>query len=478
MTGTELFDRLPPRDIEAERAVIGAVLTDSTVLGEVDDLIGAGAFFREAHGWTYEACRELWLRDEPVTPVSVSHELARRDRLEAIGGVTYLSELVMSAPPTVGVRYYAELIRQQHIAREVIRVAHAISEHAYRDPDGINESAPRLITEMVDALRGSDTEQARLLSEIIDADFLRRLTEWCERPATLEGIPTGIPTLDHLIGGLRTSGFHLIAGATSVGKSLFGQFLALELARRDYRVVFFTTEMDYEEVANRLLQQSSGVNRMAGRLRGSVSDDDARALKEGAYAVRRLPIRVRPGSLNLDRLITDVKRLRHAWPFDVVIVDHLHMVYVPELRRDRVLELERVTSGMKNLAEDEHLPVIGLAHMNRGGQAAHAGKVSERRWSRQTDMHGASALERDANVVILMDPARLGTSADGEDAIGRYVPMADDEIDALPWDQRDITVRLRVAKVRDGMRGTFWMQQRWSQGGRWYELDMTHGDYE
>lgn len=467
---SEGFDRLPPRDIAAEAAVLGAVMVDENALAEAVDQLRPEDFFREPHGQIWSAIRHLWDTNRDVTEITVAHVLADRDQLAAVGGQSYLADLVHRVPPTVVVASYAEYIRRAAMARDIISEASHLVEAAYRPDGDLEDTVHRAYLRVADILRGGSGESARLLSDIADNDYVAEAEAWLESPTRLTGLPTGIERLDRLIGGWQAGGLHVVGGATSVGKTQFGLHVAQQAALQDAHVLLFTTEMSAFEIRRRFEAMASGVNPVFVTLSGRATDEQSRRWRQGMADVNRYPVRVQPGSLTTDRLVSTTRRLNRSWGVDLVVVDHLHMVRVPGLTgRDRVGEIEHVTRTLKDLAEDERVPLVSLAHVNRDGQrAANTQTPGDRRWLQLSDLHNASSIERDANVVIFLDPATYGP-LDPKDTHEGWYPLSKAELDARGINDRDINVRCYLAKSRNGITGHWFMERRWSQGGRWLE---------
>lgn len=219
------FERLPPHDIEAEEAVVASLLVDNEAVFHVAPILKPYDFFREKNGWIYEACLDLWNRDEAINQITVAHELARKERLEEAGGQTYLADTIRRLPTSLGVEFYAQIVKRDSTYRGLIHAATGILQMAYEAPAEI-ESVFGRAEDLLQRLRGGENFRdfvhiAQLLTAYLDEDI-----EAIER-RELAAIKTGYSDLDVLLGGLKRSDLVIIGARPSVGKSSF----ALGIAR-------------------------------------------------------------------------------------------------------------------------------------------------------------------------------------------------------------------------------------------------------
>src|SRR5581483_8745117 len=212
-----MFERLPPHDIQAEEAVVASLIVDSEAIFKVAAVLQPGDFFREANGWTYEACLALWERNEAINQITVAHELDRRGRLEDVGGLSFLSRIITDLPTPIGVEYFAQIVKRDSTYRQMVGVAGAIAQIAYEggaDLEGALSKAEALVY----ALRSGE----RLRDFVHIRDFLAPYLEPAdaEEVAPFGGnVRTGLSDLDLLLGGLNPSDLIIVAARTGVGKT-------------------------------------------------------------------------------------------------------------------------------------------------------------------------------------------------------------------------------------------------------------------
>lgn len=217
-----VLDKLPPHDIAAEESVVAACMVDSDAIAKVAPLLRPEDFFREKNGWVFEAARTLWDRNEAVNQITVAHELARRERLEPIGGPAYLAQLIADLPTVVGAEYYAQIVARDAIYRQLISHAGKIAQMAYEggpDLDQVLGKAETLLMALRSGEALRDFVHIRTLLEKYLEDSGLEETDDTAGPQVIR---TGFIDLDTLLGGLRRSDLAILAARPSMGKCLAG----------------------------------------------------------------------------------------------------------------------------------------------------------------------------------------------------------------------------------------------------------------
>ena len=239
-----------PFDAEAEESVLAtALLPDGwPLIGELAGIVAPGDFFREKHGWVWAAVLDLWRRGEEPNQLTVSHELSRRDRLEDVGGQTFLADIIRNLHTPLGGPWYAGIVKADSKRRRIIHEAHRTMEAAYTDdPDALADStAERFIRLGL----GREKVMTRSAAEILDGSkspdgvgVVEQIDQFLTEPKAIRGIATGWDELDEMIGGLRKTRLYTVMGDTSVGKSWLVHFLAWSIAKQGKPVLIVTTEM-------------------------------------------------------------------------------------------------------------------------------------------------------------------------------------------------------------------------------------------
>ncbi|HXU25002.1 MAG TPA: replicative DNA helicase [Tepidiformaceae bacterium] len=400
------FERLPPHDLEAEEAVIAALMIDNEAFLAVYPVLKPSDFFREKNGWVYEACTALWNRDEAINQITVAHELAQKDRLEEAGGQAYLADTIRHLPTSLGAEFYARIVKRDSTYRGLIHASTAIMQMAYEAPAEVENVFSRA-EDLLQRLRGGESFREfvhirELLSSYLDQD-----AEEIERQE-LSAIRTGYGDLDTLLGGLKRSDLVIIGARPSVGKSSFALGIARNAAINQHaNVGFFSLEMSGEQLAIRLLSAESGVDGSRLRLGQNTEPEERRiiaasgALSEANIWFDDSPMltaaEVRAKSR---RLASEAKRL------DLIIIDYLQLMQGESMtgRENRVQEISLISRTLKTLARELDVPIVALAQLSRAIENRHP------RTPMLSDLRDSGSIEQDADIVMFLSREELYTT--------------------------------------------------------------------
>jgi replicative DNA helicase len=390
-------ERLPPFDVEAEEAVLASLLVDEDAIYRVHGVLRPEQFYREQNRWTYEACLALWERNETINQVTVAHELARRGKLEEVGGPSFLSRIVIDLPTPIGVEHYAGIVHRDWVYNQLIGACSQILGMAYQggpDLDAVLGRAEGMIL----ALRGGD--------QFRDFIHIRQLLEeYLEAPgvdavgANLLGqVRTGFVDLDTLLGGLKRSDLILVAARPGLGKTS----LALNMARnaaigQGARVAIFSLEMSAEQLAQRLLASESGVDSTRLRL-GEHTEAEERRIMHAMGLLADKEIYIDDSAVQrVVEIRAKARRLHAEKGLDLIIVDYLQLVHGTSSRNDsRVAEVSDISRALKELARELDVPVLACSQLSRAPEQrpSHIPMLS--------DLRESGSLEQDADVVIFI----------------------------------------------------------------------------
>jgi replicative DNA helicase len=399
------FERLPPHDIEAEEAVVASLLVDNEAVFHVAPILKPYDFFREKNGWIYEACLDLWNRDEAINQITVAHELARKERLEEAGGQTYLADTIRRLPTSLGVEFYAQIVKRDSTYRGLIHAATGILQMAYEAPAEI-ESVFGRAEDLLQRLRGGENFRdfvhiAQLLTAYLDEDI-----EAIER-RELAAIKTGYSDLDVLLGGLKRSDLVIIGARPSVGKSSFALGIARNAAvAQRANVAFFSLEMSGEQLAIRLLSAESGVDSNRLRLGQHTELDERRIIRaSGELSEANIWFDDSP-VLTVAELRAKARRLAGEKGLDLIVIDYLQLMQgeTSNGRENRVQEISFISRTLKGLARELDVPIVALAQLSRAIEARHP------RTPMLSDLRDSGSIEQDADIVIFLSREELYTS--------------------------------------------------------------------
>jgi replicative DNA helicase len=395
-------DRLPPQSREAERSVLGSMLRDNTVIGDVVQVIRVESFYLDAHQKIFNAITGLYDRGHPVDLVVLAEVLKEQKFIEDIGGYAYLAELWDAAPTAANAEYYARIVRDKAIVRNVIHAGNEVLRDAYDQAmpaDELLESAERKI---LDIAQMGITGQTFTLAEAVK-DAWDRLDARQQRDhLSISGLPSGFIDLDSITAGLQNSELIILAARPSVGKTALGLNIARHVAVEEGQPVFIVSlEQSRIELAERLLCSQGRVDSHKLR-KGHLSSEDIRKLSDAAEILgnAKLFIDDTPGQGML-RIAANARRLKLRHGIKLVMVDYLQLID-PDNRRDsRQEQVANISRRLKFLARELQLPVLALAQVNRSSEDRQDHRP------RLSDLRESGSIEQDADTVMLMHRPEL-----------------------------------------------------------------------
>ncbi len=390
-------DRLPPQSREAEQAVLGSMLRDNAVIGDVIQIVRAENFYSDAHQQTFQAMVALYDKGHPVELVSMAEELKQRGQIENVGGYKFLADLWAASPTAANAEYYAMIVRDRAMVRNLIHASTEILRDSYdqvRPADELLETAERKIMEI--AQQGM-TGQTYTLEQALHDAYERIDKRSQADQMTMGGLPTGFIDLDELTAGLHDSEMIVVAARPSVGKTSFALSLIRNVAVDGGQPVFFVSlEQSRIELAERLLCSQARVDSHKLR-KGMLSADDMSKLIDAGGVLRsaKLFIDDSPGQGML-RISANARRLKLRQGLKLVVIDYLQLIE-PDNRRDpRQEQVAQISRRIKFLAKELQIPVIALAQVNR------ASEDRQDHRPRLADLRESGSIEQDSDTVMIL----------------------------------------------------------------------------
>lgn len=389
------MDRLPPHNVEAEQSVLGSLLIDRDAIIRIASYVQTDDFYISANGVIYGAIKDLYDRREPTDFVTLSDELERRDVLEDIGGVGYLSSLLNSVPTAVHVEYYARIVERTSTLRRLIDAGTKIVGIGYEDgvdTEDAMDSAERVLFTISQKRQSKDFQS---ISDVLDR-FFDQLDYLQQHRGEVVGVPSGFSDLDQLTGGLQRSDLIIIAARPSMGKSAFSLGITYGAAiQHNKSVGLFSLEMSAEQLVQRLLATETGVD--SHRLRLGMIDDnewDRISRAFGRLAEASIFIDDSPNASVMD-VRSKARRLQAEHGLDLIIVDYLQLM-TGRRTENRVAEISEISRGLKGLARELNIPVIALSQLSRAVEtrADHHPMLS--------DLRESGSIEQDADIVMFI----------------------------------------------------------------------------
>jgi len=386
---------LPPHSLQAEEAVLGAVLKSPGSVVRVSDFLKPEDFYAQRNRHVFRAMVGLFADGQPIDYHSVGDRLAQLGMYEASGGLMYLSELSLATPTAAHIEHYGRIVERTSIMRQLIAKAQTIAEIAYRDnldPDTALEKAEQLILSVAEK---RVTRDFRSLEDVL-TEYMEQIEALADGEATRYGIPTGFMDLDKLLGGFQRTDLIILAARTSVGKTSFALNLAVNAAvKHNATVAIFSLEMSAEQLASRLLSMESGVD--SPRIRSAhLNEQESRKLDAAMNHLAKAPIWVDDTpSIPIMELRSKARRLAAEHSLDMIVVDYLQLI-ASDGGESRVQELGQISRALKALARELRVPILALSQLSRAVEqrTPHIPQLS--------DLRESGALEQDADVVLFI----------------------------------------------------------------------------
>ena len=415
--------RVPPNDLDAEAAVLSAVMIDGSSLDKLD-FLKADHFYAEAHRRIFEACMELRQKGQPVDIIQVGTWLKNRERIAQVGGMGYLTEILNAAPAITNVASYGMTIYEKWRIRQVILTCQKVVAQGYIDygeAQAFIDGAEQSIYQIARVEGSSSVEP---LLSVIKKSF-KTLTEAAARGDRITGVPTGFERYDRLTAGLHEGDLTIVAARPGMGKTSFVLNVATNVACPKGReaandpnqrwedagvgVVVFSLEMPREQIANRMVCSEGRVD--VGKVRqGFLNPQDWSRLTQAASFLGQLPIWIDDSpSLSILELRAKVRRLQAEYDrsdetgrkikkIGLVMVDYLQLMKGRDGVNSREQEISEISRGLKALAKELKLPVIALSQLNRSVET----RSEKSKRPQLSDLRESGAIEQDADNICFI----------------------------------------------------------------------------
>lgn len=387
-----------PQNLEAERAVLGAVLIDNLSLALIAPILKESDFFLDAHRRIYRAMMSLSGQSVAIDLVTLRENLDRDGSAERAGGAAYLSSLVDGIPDVSNAEYYARIIKEKATLRRLV----ALGQRLTREGASAEQTAESVLAAAADEVfdiaqdtaRGAYVALGEILPHNLEVIELAR-----NRQGMLTGLPTGFRELDRLTSGLQPAELIIIAARPSVGKTSLALNIGQNVAIREgRRVFFFSLEMSKEALGFRVLCSEAEVN--SKKIRdgyGSQEEYRRAALAAAKISGARFYIDD-TAALSVPEMRAKCQRLKREHGLDLVVVDYLQLMAGHGRIENRTQEVSQISRGLKLLAKDLNIPVVALSQLSRQSER----RAGEQRKPQLADLRDSGSIEQDADVVIFL----------------------------------------------------------------------------
>ena len=391
-------DRMPPQNIDAEQAVLGAMLIKKEAIAEVSQLLRPEDFYRDAHKIIYEAMLALFNRNEPADIVTVTNYLDKENKLDKVGGITFVTALANIVPTAANVNFHANIVREKADLRHLINTATDIAGMAYEATDDVSDVIDKSEKMIMEVANRQNVSAFTPMQEIVMETF-DKINTLYESKGGLTGISCGFKDLDALTSGLQASDLILVAARPSMGKTAFTLNIAANVALKEKKTVaFFSLEMSKQQLVQRMLCSEGGID--SQKLKNAdLSTEDWEKLVRTADKVSAAPLYIDDtAGITVNELRSKARRLKAEHGLDLIIIDYLQLMQGRSKggSDNRQQEISDISRSLKAVARELNVPVIALSQLSRS--------VESRQIKRPmlSDLRESGSLEQDADIVMFL----------------------------------------------------------------------------
>lgn len=399
-------ERVPPQNIEAEQAVLGAMLIDKEAIAKATEVLSADDFYREAHRVIFSAMLELYNKNEAVDMVTVTEILKRDNKLEDIGGIAYITSLANVVLTAANVKYHAEIVAEKSVLRQLVRVSTEIAAMGYEANEDVGTLLDTAESRILEISNRKKKNDFTAINDIL-MDSVQSIESLLQNKGGLTGLPAGFADLDKLTSGLHPSDFIILAARPSMGKTALALNIVQNVALRAHKVIggeprsvaFFSLEMSKEQLVNRMLCAEAGIDSQRLRV-GEMHDEDWTHLWDACDTMSRAKIYIDDtAGITVMDMRSRARRLKAEHGLDLIVVDYLQLMQGSGKRNnsgDRQQEVSEISRSLKALARELDVPVLALSQLSRS--------VESRQVKRPmlSDLRESGSLEQDADIVAFL----------------------------------------------------------------------------
>ena len=394
-----MIDRVPPQNIDAEQAVLGAMLIKKEAIAEVAQILRPEDFYRDAHKIVYEAMLNLFNKNEPADIVTVSDYLNNENLMEKVGGVTFITAWANTVPTAANVTYHAKIVREKADLRNLINTATDIAGMAYESSDDVADVIDKSEKMIMEVANRQNVSAFTPMRDIVMETF-DKINVLYESKGGLTGIPCGFTDLDKLTSGLQPSDLILVAARPSMGKTAFTLNIGAHVALKEHKnVAIFSLEMSKQQLVQRMLCSEGGIDSQKLR-KGELDKTDWGKLVNVANKVAEAPLYIDDtAGITVMELRSKARRLKAEKGLDLIIIDYLQLMQGRTGKGatdNRQQEISEISRSLKAVARELNVPVIALSQLSRSVES------SQIKRPMLSDLRESGSLEQDADIVMFL----------------------------------------------------------------------------
>ncbi len=387
-----------PISLESEKALLGSLIIDCESWEKISNLVTPSDFYDANNRDIFVEIYELQINDQPLDILILEESLKSRDKLNKIGGMEYLKELAKAVPTSAHIEKYAQIVREKSVMRKLIGASTRTIENIHQDEGDIRTILDKAEADIFSIASDSKKNEGLvkigpIVNEMVDSIYNKKNNN------VIDYLLTGYSKLDELMGGLQNSDLIVIAARPSMGKTALAMNIAQDIVfKQKKKVGFFSLEMSSQSIALRMLSSLSAVQFSKIRTGDyESSNDDTRAVTQAINMMQDCPLYVDDtGSITPMTLRSRARRMKRETGIDMIILDYLQLMTLPDKSENRVNEIASITRQLKSLAKELDIPIIALSQLNRS--------LEQRNDKRPflSDLRESGSIEQDADVVMFI----------------------------------------------------------------------------
>ncbi|TCS88688.1 primary replicative DNA helicase [Keratinibaculum paraultunense] len=391
-----ILGKIPPHSLEAEQSVLGAMLINQEAINTAIEQLAPEDFYKEANKEIFKAMIELYKRNEPVDIITLSEELKRKDILENIGGVTYLTSLSGGVAISSNIKYYCDIVEEKALLRQLIASCDEIMAKSYEASEEVNSIIEQAEKKIFDITQGRHKGGFAPIKDVLLESF-SKIEEMAAREGELTGLTTGFIDIDSKLSGMQKSDLILLAARPSMGKTALGINIATNAAiKANASVAIFSLEMSKEQLAQRMISSISHVN-LQNIISGRLKEEEWLKIINGIAPLSQSNIFIDDtAGISLMEIKAKCRKLKIEKGLDLIVIDYLQLMQSEMKHENRQQEISAISRGLKALAKEMDCPVLALSQLSRAPElrSDHRPILS--------DLRESGAIEQDADVVLFL----------------------------------------------------------------------------
>ena len=439
--------KIPPNILEAEEAVLGCILLDAEAIAKSMQILTKNDFYKTANATIYESMLFLFEKNHQIDYVSIIEQLKKNKLLKDVGDAYYITGLTEKAPSAHNVEYYANLVKEKSILRNIINVSRSLTAEAYESKEDITEILDNAEQALFSLSKDADNKRFKNIEPILH----EVLDNWGNRKkGSLTGVASSFFELDNLLSGFQKSDLIILAGRPSMGKTA----LALNFSRNisidhNLKVGFFSLEMSSKQLVERLITSEAKLDSHLVRT-GKLPKNEWKKLSEAASVLSETNFYIDDSAdLNIMELRAKARQLKAEKDIDILFIDYIQLLHAPQKIESRQQEISYISRSLKALAKELNIPIIALSQLSRA--------VESRTDHRpiMSDLRESGAIEQDADVVMFIYRKYVYSNSEEDLGLGEII----------------------ISKHRNGPIGTVKISFM-DRYARFDNLELVHSEYQ